>query len=1563
MLFKSNIAMLVSDRVTQCVIKVVASKMNSTSASSAKMLFLMLLLFPMMCTSSQICGGRMNRTTGVIDEAGSPSIYKSCEWTIYSPVENSTILLIFEHHTFNCWNSWTSIRTWRQRKDLCQERDLFAILALGRNVTVALISLGYSFRLKAYFIVLNSTTSKGHQRHDWNVSVRNVSSKAVEVSWARLDNNNSNSTHIYSYVATVHMTTQYDAGDILVLNVTNAPSTNTSSSLSTVVRGLRPYTKYRVKVVALVRDQITGVISLKSSAAIEITTQEGVPGAVRWLSAWHRGSSSLRIQWSPISSEEANGILLGYTVYYRPYNSNESFTNISENARVLTITGLTKATIYEIRVTGRTSAGEGAERYTYAQTDCTEHFDKPSGELSFNKGSAPYYSWYHYRRYYNPCYWTIQSPVVNSSVLLVFEEHQRDTYGYQTYIGSARQSKELHSYQKVPFAVLVLDSYATVYFERRNSYDQLKAHYFIMNNSRSNALYQRGWNVTVSNVSSMAIGVSWPPLSTTSSNSTYIYGYVVFLRMRLNGIGDILVQEVANSTSFSTVVSGLRAYVKYQVKAVALLKDRVSGKISLKTSETVEIQTAEGAPYRGPSYNKVFALDYQSIFVSWYALPQEDSGGVLRGYRVSYRDYRTQIKNVTLESEERQVILTNLEPRTNYGIYVSAFTAKGEGPRNSYSITTLCGALISGHIGEISSPGFPHYISWSECIWNYTAPNNNSVLLLTFQRFELPFAWNCRRFYMEINKGQDVERICGRRDGLTVVWEGPSLHLRYHSQRRTSLATGFRAQYHILNKSLIEAPRIQGWNITAESTSSTTVLVTWPNVTIALSMKDIYGFVTACTATEIKDTLRLAAANSSSFRTLVQRLLPYTEYRVQVTALSKSQSNGSVSMGSSSVVVLRTKEDVPSKPPSNITAQGTNSTSIRVTWSPIDKHDIRGELRGYLVQYKEAWTQESYYNMSVGPLVSSVLLKGLKVFTMYRIYLAGFTRAGVGVQSRPHFPKTGCLFFVPSDVTDFASPNFPSNYPSNANCTWVIGQGMELNETKIILFFDNLHTEGFGTPCSSDYVQVSDKSQSIDWKFCGKQPPFAVTITESSFTVRLYSDNGIEEKGFYARYLLVKQEIDLDIAKKEENTNSASAVLEWKKTQNVGELKGYIVLYKLSQSSTYWNVIRTNDTQVSLNNIQPRKEYAVRVLLLAKSNVTYISQTFTLETSVVLTTGEPTNTPSPTAEVPIQLMYPYGPSAGDSEIPNTHEYSWQCFKIDIPDDGMQFFGKRHYKVYICRNGLLQFDSQWLPWWPYNFGERWWLKKKAMLAPYWCLMDTDDSFVIQGFSKVYYHVYSDSEPRSTGMLKMASSDTKRLLSTPLPTAFEASWVLVVTWKNLRPYQYPADMANQGNTFQLVLITNGVYSFTMYNYPKNGLQWSAPTQRMYYRYYSNARGLPVVGWNAGDKEERKHNMPRSGTVNIETIDGIRGNADMVGKWFFRLEESLGKRNARQECIDWFKVQPDPRFYTEDLEPCPCILRQAWWDERFSINWRDWPRMCAYAQFPSPDGWGQESSNRGR
>ena len=94
------------------------------------------------------------------------------------------------------------------------------------------------------------------------------------MSWFRFNTYNSNSSYIYGYVAALQML-RIGTGDILVLNVINAHASNVNSSFfGTLVSGLRPYTKNGVKVVALVRDRMTGVISLKSSAINEVQTQE-----------------------------------------------------------------------------------------------------------------------------------------------------------------------------------------------------------------------------------------------------------------------------------------------------------------------------------------------------------------------------------------------------------------------------------------------------------------------------------------------------------------------------------------------------------------------------------------------------------------------------------------------------------------------------------------------------------------------------------------------------------------------------------------------------------------------------------------------------------------------------------------------------------------------------------------------------------------------------------------------------------------------------------------------------------------------------------------------------------------------------------------------------------------------------------------------------------------------------------------------------------------------------------------------------------------------------------------
>ncbi|XP_068760013.1 mucin-like protein [Montipora capricornis] len=161
----------------------------------------------------------------------------------------------------------------------------------------------------------------------------------------------------------------------------------------------------------------------------------------------------------------------------------------------------------------------------------------------------------------------------------------------------------------------------------------------------------------------------------------------------------------------------------------------------------------------------------------------------------------------------------------------------------------------------------------------------------------------------------------------------------------------------------------------------------------------------------------------------------------------------------------------------------------------------------------------------------------------------------------------------------------------------------------------------------------------------------------------------------------------------------------------------------------------------------------------------------------------------------------------------------------------------------------------------------------------------------------------------------------------------------------------------NTFQAVIITDGIYAFVTFNYPEDGIQWSAPTIVSNHIHYTNYRGLPVMGWNAGDDNGNLFNYKRSETVGMESIDSLVGNTGIIGKWFFRLENSKGEQDAIQKCLRWFKNQPDPASYTDAVEPCPCTLRQAFFDERFQWIAPEAPfTYCVYTRFPS-------AANRGR
>ena len=73
-----------------------------------------------------------------------------------------------------------------------------------------------------------------------------------------------------------------------------------------------------------------------------------------------------------------------------------------------------------------------------------------------------------------------------------------------------------------------------------------------------------------------------------------------------------------------------------------------------------------------------------SILVQWDEVPENDKNGIIKGYNITYKDWRTGVeKTQSVVAPTRQVDLTGLNKFTNYNISVLAFTVKGGGPPSS----------------------------------------------------------------------------------------------------------------------------------------------------------------------------------------------------------------------------------------------------------------------------------------------------------------------------------------------------------------------------------------------------------------------------------------------------------------------------------------------------------------------------------------------------------------------------------------------------------------------------------------------------------------------------------------------------------------------------------------------------------------------------------------------------------------------------------------------------------------------------------------------------------------
>ena len=123
----------------------------------------------------------------------------------------------------------------------------------------------------------------------------------------------------------------------------------------------------------------------------------------------------------------------------------------------------------------------------------------------------------------------------------------------------------------------------------------------------------------------------------------------------------------------------------------------------------------------------------------------------------------------------------------------------------------------------------------------------------------------------------------------------------------------------------------------------------------------------------------------------------------------------------SAVITLKTSEEVPGGPPSDVQVETTSSTSLKIKWRPPSREVQFGRIRGYYIGYKVSGSDDpfQYKNVDVvnddyGPAQQAGMpgtinhqhnsyqvsyITNLKRKTTYQVILQAYNSVGPGPRS------------------------------------------------------------------------------------------------------------------------------------------------------------------------------------------------------------------------------------------------------------------------------------------------------------------------------------------------------------------------------------------------------------------------------------------------------------------------------------------------------------------------------------------------------------------------------------
>ncbi|CAB4007771.1 mucin, partial, partial [Paramuricea clavata] len=157
---------------------------------------------------------------------------------------------------------------------------------------------------------------------------------------------------------------------------------------------------------------------------------------------------------------------------------------------------------------------------------------------------------------------------------------------------------------------------------------------------------------------------------------------------------------------------------------------------------------------------------------------------------------------------------------------------------------------------------------------------------------------------------------------------------------------------------------------------------------------------------------------------------------------------------------------------------------------------------------------------------------------------------------------------------------------------------------------------------------------------------------------------------------------------------------------------------------------------------------------------------------------------------------------------DAQEYG-ECTQREVPGLSFNMRGKSFTKMFICPNGLISFTDPNMQNWPFTLGTLSTQRDSTFIAPYWSRVNLPG--FTSGDSKVRYNGYHKDFNNNANVFNKVNQDVRTFKG---DNSFEATWVSVITWENVQPF----DTGTFGgkDTFQAVLASDETSWYLTYNY---------------------------------------------------------------------------------------------------------------------------------------------------